>query len=804
MKRPLVSVAVCYAAGILLAGKLEPSPALCLGLGISLLLLALAWPRVRLPVLALLFISLGAASFVLRIQPLERNDLRNLVPPEAQIVTVKGRLSDPPELRVYSLQGEQTESTMARVKVSALARNGVWQSAVGEVLVTCPANLEGRFFAGQTVELTGVLAPPCGPRAPGLFDYRAHLANQGVYFMLRLDSATDWRLAAENTVHVAGFSERFIRWAKATLARGLPLDESVRLQWAMVLGWKAALTDEVSEPFMRSGTIHIFAISGLHIALIAGILIQLAVLVRIPRRWCFVPVLLLIWFYTVATGLQSSAIRSSIMMSVILLAWALNRPPDLLNSLFIAALVIFIWDPLQLFQASFQLSFCVVLGIAVLLPPVEAWCRKWFEPDPLLPRDLRPRWRKFMDPAALWLMKAIAISFAAWLGSLPLTAGYFHLFTPGSLLANLIIVPLSSAALAAAMGGLACGEWLPWCGELFNHAGWILMQWMNGLSHWFAGLSGAAYHVPSPTLLEMLLFYAVVFPIGLGWLKRHRERWLVFAAAVVLVTSLGLRIYDERQFTRITILPLNGGHALQVDAPGRSRDLLIDCGSTNTFEFTLRPFLHAAGVNQLPRLTLTHGDLRHIGAAPAVLHEFAVQELFTGQTPFRSPAYRQLLQWLETRPDLHRPVKPGDLVSDWKVLHPPPGSRFSQADDGALVLLGEIRGLRLLLVSDLGRDGQELLLGHDTNLVADVVVTGLPSRGEPLNDSLIAAIRPKLIVVADTETPATEQAPARLLERLKNHGIPVFSTRVTGAIVLELRSDRAELRAMNGATLRVR
>src|SRR6185295_7198734 len=97
-----------------------------------------------------------------------------------------------------------------------------------------------------------------------------------------------------------------------------PQDESLRLLWAMTLGWKTGLTQEVAEPFMQSGTLHIFAISGLHIALIAGILVSLLRVLQVPRGACGLVVIPLIWFYTAATGWQASAIRSTLMMSIII------------------------------------------------------------------------------------------------------------------------------------------------------------------------------------------------------------------------------------------------------------------------------------------------------------------------------------------------------------------------------------------------------------------------------------------------------------------------------------------------------
>src|SRR5205814_9600035 len=320
-------------------------------------------------------------------------------------------------------------------------------------------------------------------------------------------------------------ADRFRNWSQATLERGLPeQDESLRLLWAMALGWTTALTEEVSEPFMRTGTMHSFAISGLHSALIAGILVALLRVLQIPRAVCGWLVIPLIWSYTAATGWQPSAIRSTLMMSVIIVGWALRRPSDLLNSLAAAGFIILLWDPQQLFQASFQLSFFVVLSIALLLPPIEKIRRRLLDTDPLLPPELRPRDRKRLDAPIHFVTTSFATSLAAWLGSLPLIACYFHLFTPISLLANLVIVPLSGLALMSSLGSLLCGGWCSWLCELFNHSGWFWMEAMVEISEWFAGLPGAYFYVKAPTWIGFVVYYALVFGTLTGWWLAPR-RW---------------------------------------------------------------------------------------------------------------------------------------------------------------------------------------------------------------------------------------------------------------------------------------
>src|SRR5208282_881653 len=119
-----------------------------------------------------------------------------------------------------------------------------------------PGTLPGNFFAGQSVEIdNGVIARPPLPLAEGLFNYRDYLQTRGIFYQLKTGSTNDWQLGASPLVKPP-LTDRFLTWSKRTLALGLPVeDEPLRLLWAMTLGWRTAFTGDISEPFLRAGTI---------------------------------------------------------------------------------------------------------------------------------------------------------------------------------------------------------------------------------------------------------------------------------------------------------------------------------------------------------------------------------------------------------------------------------------------------------------------------------------------------------------------------------------------------------------------
>jgi competence protein ComEC len=798
MKRPLILVVLFYVVGVLVAGVAQVTPMLLLAGALGVAILALVWPRARLPLLGALTLLAGWANAALHSAILSPHDLRLSFGDDPALAAIRGTLREAPAHRIFVQDEKESWRTLARIDVAAVRLNRrPWQPAVGRVAVTTPEMLTN-FFAGQIVEITGVLRRPKIAAAEGTFDYRAYLEGLGIYHQLEASSVRDWQVVSSPSK--PPLADRFRAWARPALALGLPMeDESLRLEWALTLGWRPALTEEVSEPFVRAATYHIFAVDGLRMAIIFGIFFGLLRTLRLPSASCGLVLIPLIWFYTALTGWPASAIRANVMLTIVIGGWILKRPSDLLNSLFAAAIIILLWEPRQLFQAGFQLSFFVVLCLILTMPMLHGlWQRIW-APEPLLPESLQPRWRAVLRVPGRFVADVLLTSFAAWIGSIPLVAYYFHIFTPISAPANLVAVPLCGLVLMSNLGSLLLAGWFPAAAILFNHAGWFLMECIRVSSHWFANWPRAYFYVPAPDLLTTLLYYALLLAVITGWLFRPKMRVWKIAAATLLVFFWSGLCWRNSSTTRLHVLPVNGGMAVYFDAPGRKNDLLVDCGTTNSVAFTTKPFLRAQGVNRLPKLVLSHGDSRHVGGARSVAELFNANQVCISPVRFRSPVYRRAVNDFGKTPGLLHTNQAGSQLGSWTVLHPQSGDRFPQADDNALVLYGVFGGARVLLLSDLGGPGQEALLQRTPDLRADILVTGLPARSEALGDKFLDAVQPRLIIVADSEYPVWERASVKFRDRLAQRKTPVLYTRFAGAAVFSFRADDWDLRAMNGA-----
>jgi ComEC/Rec2-related protein len=624
MKRPLVAVVSCYAAGLFFAGIFQPSPAALFAVSFVIPILALAVGNFRPFLIWPLLALVGWTNLTLHTAVISPDDLRATIGTNDAIISVRGTFSETPKLKISEHDGETTEHTLAEVNVAELRRDEKWQPAFGKIIASTPGALPENFFAGQSVEISGVIARPPPPMAEGLFDDRDFLQTRGIYYQLKTSATNDWQLR-EPIAKNPPLTDRFLNWSKRTLALGLPVeDQPLQLLWAMTLGWRTAFTGDIGDPFLRAGTMHLFAIDGLRIALISGMLVALLRALQVSRAWCGIVAIPAIWFYTAATGWESSAIRASVMMTIVLGGWSLKRPSDLINSLAAAAFIILLCEPRQIFEASFQLSFLVMLTIGLLLPKLNYFTDKLLNHDPLLPNDLIPKWQRALISVLRLLARYCSLSFAAWIGSIPLSAKYFHLFSPISTLANIIAVPLGTLALMANLGALICGAWFPYATELFNHSAWFFMSAMTDVSEWFTRIPGSYFYVAEPSWLTIGIYYSVLIVISSGCLKTSRRKIATTAVLILIAAGYFFRREISRAETDLTVLPLDGGHAVFVDADGRKNDWLIDCGDENAVNFTLKDFLRAQGVNHIPRLVLTEGDALNTGGAELLDQLFGI------------------------------------------------------------------------------------------------------------------------------------------------------------------------------------
>lgn len=728
----------------------------------------------------------GGLAWWLERTPLTPEDLRLEWSGAPRLVEVEGTIRGDPELRQTEGVARNPWRTVAVVRVRSWREpGGTWVPAWGDILTQTRGTLPVGAFAGAPVRVHGLARIPPEAEVSGLFDYRRHLRYRGMHFLLEADSGSDWWI--DPAPRTRPWSARFVPWAQRALAEGLPDSESTRLLWAMTLGWRTALTEDVSRSFVESGTMHVFAISGLHIALLAGVMVAMLRLCRVDRSIAGGVVVPALWFYVAATGWQPSAVRSAVMTTVVVGSWMLRRPGDGLNSLALAAVIILVADPGQLFQPGFQLSFAAVAG---LIWGSEGWIRRldpsrWITDDPFLPPELQARWREPVRDVLRDLGQSLGISLAALVATLPWVIHHFHLFSPVGVLANVVVVPLSGAALAANVGALLTYPVWPGLAGWFNASAWVWMTGMTFFSRWFAGWPGAVWSVASPPWFWWVLYYGVILALGNRWLVLGWNRGCVGGGVALGILVAG-GIWSHSG-TELTVLP---GGTVVVDGRGWSEDLILNAGPLRSADRILLPWLRSQGWNRIPCLALIQADAPHVGGAGPLLERWRPDQIVTGSTRQRSPIFRKVVEQARAGGIAVTEVRAGDRIGSWTVVSPRATDRFTTAADNAQVWIGEVESVRILVLPDLGPESRQRLWERwpaELNTV-DVVLAEVSDANEVSWQSWRDRLQPKFSWVTRVGDRTGLLSPERTRSR------PRMDSEAVGTEVVKIRLRAGEIR----------
>ncbi len=309
---------------------------------------------------------------------------------------------------------------------------------------------------------------------------------------------------------------RFAVWRQAqqrrldAWLRAMPWDDpdGGALLAATMLGRTALLPADAKVAFAATGTLHLFAISGLHIAGMAAALLWIAKRARLPELPSGVVILTLLWLYVQVTGASPSSVRAWIMAAFLWGGRASDRDTPPLQSLALACAVTLILSPEACADAGFQLSYAAVLGIIAVGGPAANLCARPTEEARLTPLAAQTPAQKLRWCARKFLLGGLCVSLAATIAGVPLTLGLFGSASWGGVFVNLILVPLSEIPLMLGMASVACSasDWLTWPA-----------MWLNGLAagllHLMTWIAQACALVPSINL-ELALPYRWLGPLG--------------------------------------------------------------------------------------------------------------------------------------------------------------------------------------------------------------------------------------------------------------------------------------------------
>ncbi|HSI12205.1 MAG TPA: ComEC/Rec2 family competence protein [Chthoniobacter sp.] len=618
---------------------------------------------------------------------------------------------------------------------------------------------------GDRITFTGSASNLEPQRNPGEFDSTGYQQRLGVFSEIHTRFPADCTIDSPghgNPVQALALQGR--HWVQRRLEVDLiDSPEIMAVIDGVVLGLRGESPEELKTLLQRTGTIHLFVVSGLNIAMLATIVFFALKPFGLPRGFNIVVVILVLMGYTLITGMRTSSVRSTIMATLLLSASLFDRRAISVNSLAAAAVAILAFDTNELFAPGFQFSFVLVFVIIVSAGRIQRWLEARAQPDPFLPRVL---WSWPVRCGTLfwhWISVGMGVVLASWLGSLVFTVGYFHLFSPGSIVANFLAVPVAFLVLSLGLAAVLSALFSLHATVLFNNANWFAAKLMLLVLRFSADLPSGYVYVETPRLA-----------------KPPRCELTVFA--------------------------LNDGGAAHIRADGQ--DWLLDCADEAHYNHTVLPYLRSRGVNRLDGLLLTHGNVKHMGAATVAIGDFRPALLAESILSDKSATRRKLHNWLAGQNRGKGLYMRNDFIqlgrgASLRVLYPPAGIKRTAAADMALVLQLQCGRTRALFMSASGFSTEQWLIENEPDLRSDILIKGQNAKDLSGTPDFLAHVAPKIVVCS----PLGYGEPVSKLDAWEAEaaaqGITVFRQDKTGAVHIDIRDDGYEARAfLGGKTFR--
>ena len=666
--------------------------------------------------------------------------------------TVRGMVDRDPEV------GEK--STHLRLSAAEIEAADRWQEVSGSALLF--VSRYPTYEYGDVLEVTGKLERP--PQFDD-FDYEGYLARQGIYSTM---------LYPEIEILERGGGFKPLEWIYSlrnrlsqTMAEVLP-EPQASLAQGIILGKRGNIPSELKTDFARTGTAHLLAISGLHLSIVAGMLLSIGIWLFGRRRYTYIWLALgIIWFYALLTGMHPPVIRGAIMASLFLTAELLGRQRSAFTSLAFAAAIMVGINPQILWTASFQLSFLAMAGLIFLFPHLQTLGRKGIIAT------------MGEEGAGVSLANIVTDSFsvtlAATIAVWPVVAYHFGFISFVGPLATFLALPalpgiIIAGALAGGIGLIA----LP-VAQVMGWLAWLFLSYMLLVVDGLAAIPIAFREVGSINI-HLVWTYYLVIALAI-WLYSPRlrgstlsvvksgtnkitnsvsrlpKKWVVAPLVLaILVSVAAVTIPDDN--LHVSFLNVGQGDAILIQRG--SQDILIDGG----------PSPQAIGLElgeKLPfwdrtieLVVLTHPNADHLAGLVEVLQRYKVRQVLYPDLAFESDIYQEWFSLIEEKGIISTMARAGQQIdlgngAVINVLNPQiPRITDTQSDidNNGVVLRLSMGRVSFLLTADIMQEAEFELILDRANLNSTVLKVAHHGSDTSTTPQFLAAVSPQAVVIS--------------------------------------------------------
>ncbi len=542
----------------------------------------------------------------------------------------------------------------------------------------------------------------------------------------------------------------------------------------MLLGSREGIDEDQYDAFQKTGIIHLFSVSGLHVGFLLLLVGWISSLLGLNKRNKFISGVVILLIYGTMVAWPVCVMRSILMGILGLLAYYSGRANSILNAMAIAGIITLIINPASLFTISFQLTFLATWGVVYIFPILRE-----------------------ILPVKGWGWDLILLPLAAELAVLPLIAYYFNILTPVSILTNILVSYLSGAAVILGFIAFFLATVAPFLAPLVLYPAGLFIELILWIVAWVQSLPGAYIWVATPPVWSLLLYFIALLIGLMAWRNHAYRQWQIPALGILIVFFTLLLLpasFYNRGYLELDFIDVGQGDAILLKTP-QGKFLLIDGGGNSFYDVgrtTLLPYLHRRGIRELSLLLNTHPDSDHLQGIESVVEEISVRNIALPASLANCPAYKPLLKKAVRSRIPVLSLQAGQEINLEKglriqVLHPGEQNFMKNNNNHSVVLRISYGDFSALLTGDIEAEAMRSLLENRQITAATLVkVPHHGSKGSLLTE-FYQQVQPRYAIISVGSNNLFGHPHPSVLAMLKQQNIKILRTDQAGAIIV--RSD---------------
>jgi competence protein ComEC len=689
-------------------------------------------------------ICLGVIRLTIYSQP-DANAICNLVTDEPKLATIRGSIISEPYISRYPdwkfARFKHSDPTSGfYLKVTEVESVTGWSKVAGTVRVQVGEPVLD-LQPGDNIQAYCWLDRFSPPTNPGQFDTAAYLARRNVFVGVSIESRDGIKLLKDSPAGAfTRLRNRIRQAATSALVGDLQQGDSNRgLLQALLLGYRRDIDSDTYRAFRKTGLLHFISLSGMHLGILFGIIWWLSKMLGFlkPARAVICAIAIAVFLLVIPP--RAPALRAAIICWVFCASVICRRYSNPVNTLSLAAIILLLIRPTQLFEAGWQLSFASVLGLLLFTERIHFFLHekisglRWRKGGP---KTTVVSYRMSSRPGP-YLLRLFSAGLAAWIGSAGILLYHFYTINPLVSIWTILVFPLISVILILGFLKIILFFLLP-------TLSWILAIAVTFLSDalvWFvkllSNLDISQILIGHVQMVPVVLYYCIILFFGYAYFRRPMIKRVICTFMLCsIIIYLGALKWQRthRDNLVLTCLDVGHGQAILAQLPGKA-NVLFDAGSLYANDIGTRivlPYLDYIGIHNIDAIIISHNDTDHINGIPEIVENCNVRNVYANNAFFDMKdtwgTARFLGDYLVEKGLEIKHIGPQiSLNSDakieilWPIEHNYNNKDLSD-NDRSLVSLIEFAGVKILLCSDIEEFAQKELLRSYPDLQANVVV----------------------------------------------------------------------------------